>query len=166
MVFTKPELVPLFATMAWSIWYHRNKVRVGENARPLNQISGFARDYVCDFKSIKRCSTTVRASAPKVWSPPIGNGWKINFDGAMFGESGEVGIRVVVPNSVGEVKAALAEKIRKPLTVEVLKLLATRRAALFSEDLGLDKVIFEGDSEQVMKALQWLGFRFRWSSHS
>ena len=92
--------------------------------------------------------------------------WKINFDGAMFGESGEVGIRVVVPNSVGEVKAALAEKIRKPLTVEVLKLLATRRAALFSEDLGLDKVIFEGDSEQVMKALQWLGFRFRWSSHS
>ena len=89
----------------------------------------------------------VRASAPKVWSPPIGNKWKINFDGAMFNESGEAGIGVVVQNSVGEVKVTLAEKIRKPPTVEVLELLAARRAALFSEDLGLDKVIFEGDSE-------------------
>ena len=65
----------------------------------------------------------------------------------MFNESGEVGIGVVVRNSVGEVKVTLAEKIRKPPIVEVLELLAARRAALFSEDLGLDKVIFEGDSE-------------------
>ena len=146
LVFTKPELVPLFAATTWSIWYHRNKVRVGENVRLLNQIFGFARDYMHGFKSIKRCSTTVYALAPKVWNPPIGNEWKINFDGAMFNESGEAGIGVVVQNSIGEVKAALAEKIKKRPTVEVLELLATRRVALFSEDLGLDKVIFEGDS--------------------
>ena len=156
LVFIKLELVPLFATMAWSIWFHRNKIRVGERARPLGQIAGFARDYVHDFKSFKRCSPTFRASTPKVWSPLADNGWKINFDGAMFCESGEAGIRVVVRNSVGEVKATLAEKIKKPPTVEVLELLAARRAALFSEDLGLDKVIFEGDSKQVMKALQWV----------
>ena len=107
----------------------------------------------------------VRASAPKVWSPPVGNEWKINFDGAMFNESGEAGIGVVVQNSVGEVKAALAEKFRKPPTMEVLEPLAARRAALFSKDLGLDKVIFEGDSEQVMKALQWSGWDFALGGH-
>ena len=83
----------------------------------------------------------------------------------MFNESGEAGIGVVVRNSVGEVKVTLAEKIRKPPTVEVLELLAARRAALFSEDLGLDKVIFEGDSEYVMKALQWGGCDFALGGH-
>ena len=142
LVFTKPELVPLFAITAWSIWFHRNKVQVSESARPLGQIAGFACDYMRGFKSLKRCSPTDRASAPKVWSPLDGNRWKLNFDGAMFYESGEARIGVVVQNSIGEVKVALAEKIRKPPTVEVLELLAARRAALFSEDLGLEKVIF------------------------
>ena len=49
--------------------------------------------------------------------------------------------------------------------MEVLELLAARRAALFSEDLGLDKVTFEGDSEQVMKALQWGGWDFAPGGH-
>ena len=60
----------------------------------------------------------------------------------MFCESKDAEVGVVVRDSVGEVKAALAKKIRKPPIVEVLELLAARRAALFSEDLGLDKVIF------------------------
>ena len=65
----------------------------------------------------------------------------------MFGESDEAGVGVIVRNSKGEVKAALAEKISKPPSVEALELLAARRAALFSQELSLDRVIFEGDSE-------------------
>ena len=70
----------------------------------------------------------------------------------MFGESDEAGVGVIVRNSKGEVKAALAEKIRKPPSV--------LRAAIFSQELSLDRVIFEGDSEQVMRALQWGGRHF------
>lgn len=86
----------------------------------------------------------------------------------MFCESKEAGVRVVVRNSFGVVVAALIEKIRKPPSVEVLELLAARRAALFSDELGLDRVTFEDDSEQVMKAIQWgwLGVCFGWSSDS
>ena len=71
LVFTKSELVPLFATTTWSVWFHRNKTRLNENARSLGQIVGFAQDYVRDFKSLKCNSPTVRAAAPKVWSPPV-----------------------------------------------------------------------------------------------
>ncbi|KAK9996939.1 hypothetical protein SO802_021625 [Lithocarpus litseifolius] len=53
----------------------------------------------------------------------------------------------------------------KPHSVEVLELLAARRAALFSQELGLDRVIFEGDSKQVMKALQWGGWDFASGGH-
>ena len=40
---------------------------------------------------------------------------KINFDGAMFGESDEAGLGVVIQNSKGEVLVALFEKIQKPI---------------------------------------------------
>lgn len=42
----------------------------------------------------------------------------------MFGESDEAGVGVIVHNSKGKVKAALAEKISKPPPVEALELLA------------------------------------------
>ena len=32
---TKPHTVALFAATAWSIWYHRNKLRLDEPSRPL-----------------------------------------------------------------------------------------------------------------------------------
>ncbi|XP_075665130.1 uncharacterized protein LOC142634749 [Castanea sativa] len=147
LVFTRFEQVPLFATIAWSVWFHRNKIRLGEIARSLGQIVGYAQDYLHDFKSLKRCTPT------------------INFDEAMYSESEDAGVGVVVRNSFGEVKAALAKKIRKPPSVDVLELLAARRAALFSEELGLDRVNFEGDLEQVMKALQWGGWDFAPSGH-
>ena len=101
---------------------------------------GFAQDYVRDFTSMKHCTPTV--AAPKVWSLPNRNDWKINFDEEMYCESEEAGVMVIVRNSFGEVKATLVEKIRKPLSVEALELLATKRAALFSQELGLDRVIF------------------------
>ena len=138
LVFSKVELVPLFAATAWSVWFHRNKIRLSENARPLGQIVGFTRDYVRDFRSLKSSIPTVQVAAPKVWSPPVRNEWKINFDGAMFCEFEEAGVGLVVRNSFGVVVAALIEKIRKPPSVEVLELLAARCTALFSDELGLD----------------------------
>ena len=155
LVFTKSELVPLFATTAWSVWFYRKKIHLSENARPMGQIVGFMRDYVRDFKSSVCCTPTVRIEAPKVWSPPNCNEWKINFDGAMYCESTEAGVGVIIRNSFGKVKAALAEKIRMPSSVEALELLVAKRVALFSQELGLDRVIFERDSEQVIKAVRF-----------
>ena len=45
----RPLLVALFATMAWSIWYHRNKTRLQQSSLPLEKISSFAKDYVQVF---------------------------------------------------------------------------------------------------------------------
>ena len=39
--------------------------------------------------------------------------WKTNFDGAMFSESDQVGIGVVVRNQAGQVMVAVSEKIKK-----------------------------------------------------
>ena len=57
--------------------------------------------------------------------------------------------------------ASLDEKIPMPLTMEALEVMAARNATIFNEELGLRRVIFEGDLELVVKAL--LGDYLDWS---
>ena len=72
----------------------------------------------------------------KKWSPPILGSLKTNFDGAMFGESDEAGLRVVICNSEGEIMATLSGNKKKKPFVETLELLAARRAVGFSLKVG------------------------------
>ena len=72
----------------------------------------------------------------------------------MFNESDKVGIGVVIRNATGEIIATLSEKILKPASMAILKLLAARRAARFVQEIGLHQSHFEGDSKAGVKALQ------------
>jgi len=65
------------------------------------------------------------------WRPPSENCVKINFDGALFGESKCIGLSVVIRNSEGEVMAALSEKIVKPPVAELVEIMATQHVMLF-----------------------------------
>ena len=141
-----------------SVWYHRNKLRLGEASIPLGQIRRFARDYIHDFKNLTNMPFASVHTAPRRWCPPADDVWKINFDGAMFGESDEVGIGVVIRDSRGAVKAALSEKIKKPPTVDVLELFAAKRAVTFSLESGISRAVVEGDSATVIKAIQFGGW--------
>ena len=69
---------------------------------------------------------------------------KANFDGAIFEDISAVGIGVAVRNELGEVVAAMAEKVPIPDSVFTLETLAARRAVLFVQELGLRNVVFEG----------------------
>ena len=60
---------------------------------------------------------------------------------------------MVLRDNEGQVLAALSEKVRLPATVEVIEMLAARRAATFARELGFSQVCFEGDAELVVKCL-------------
>ena len=79
---------------------------------------------------------------------------------ALFGESDEAGIGVVIRDGRGEVKAALSEKIKKPPTVDVLELLAAKWAMTFSLETDTTRAVLEGDSALVIKAIQLSGWEF------
>ncbi|KAK9986753.1 hypothetical protein SO802_031704 [Lithocarpus litseifolius] len=49
--------------------------------------------------------------------------------------------------------AALSERIHLPPTVADLEALACRRAILFATEIGLQDVVFKGDSEVIFKFL-------------
>ena len=61
---------------------------------------------------------------------------------------------LIVHNANGEVIAALSEKIPYPVLVDLVEVLAARRAVRFIVELGISQSVFEGDSEVVYKALK------------
>ena len=80
--------------------------------------------------------------------------YKTNYDGTIFAESEEAGIRVIIRDVKGLVIAALVEKIPYLGFVEVLEALVAIRAARFAVELGLIESKFEGDSKVVWRALR------------
>ncbi|XP_030931047.1 uncharacterized protein LOC115956926 [Quercus lobata] len=135
-----------------------DKVRLHDNPLPLCNVAGFAKTYLQDFKEHTDSSPIIRnRSTPHRWSPPAAGSVKINFDGAMFGESDRAGLGVVIRSCQGQVVAALSEQITKPPTVEILELLAARRAVSFSAELEHLRCVCEGDSLSVVNALKGSG---------
>nr|POE66421.1 hypothetical protein CFP56_29268 [Quercus suber] len=67
--------------------------------------------------------------------------------------TGTTGIGTVIRDSKGMVIVALSERITLPSIVEDVEALACRKAISFSIELGLQDIVFEGDSEIIYKHL-------------
>ena len=106
-------------------------------------------------------------SSPKAtitfrWLPPP-TGWvKVNFDRATFKEKSLAGLGCIIRNEKGLVMAAFTQIIPLPTLVEMVEVLAMRSAIGFAQELSLDQVILEGDSETIIRVLS----RGGWDSSS
>nr|POE94871.1 putative ribonuclease h protein [Quercus suber] len=69
-ILTKHALLPLFATTAWSVWYQRNKSRHLDNPLPLQNIAGFAKNYLHEFRSLVCPHPHKRHAVSRRWVPP------------------------------------------------------------------------------------------------
>ena len=144
----------LFSTICWAIWHRRNKARLKQPVDKAEHIPDFAREYLHEFQS----SQTTHGPNPlpqqqTQWKKPTTCGFKVNYDGAVFAETAEAGIGVVVRTANGSPMATLSQKIRYPLSVEATEAVAARRAVRFALELGLTEVEFEGDSRVITDAL-------------
>ena len=74
--------------------------------------------------------------------------------GAVFRETEEAGLGVVVQDSHGQVIASLAEKIKLTSSSDEVEVLVVVRAITHAMDLNLPSFIVEGDSEVVISALR------------
>ena len=63
------------------------------------------------------------------------------------------GIGVVVRNNAGEVEGALSSSIPMAHSVADLEALACLKAVQFALELGITRVVFEGDSAVIINAL-------------
>ena len=79
--------------------------------------------------------------------------FKANFDGAIFSNSHSVGVGVVIRNESGKVVAAMTERTLLPNLVVEVEAMACKRAVKFAYEVGIQEVIFEGDSLTVILAI-------------
>ncbi|KAK7832298.1 hypothetical protein CFP56_026625 [Quercus suber] len=83
---------------------------------------------------------------------------QINFDGMVFQEKGEAGLGIIIYNDHGLVMAALTQVIPLPTSVEIMEVLAARRALIFAKELTFDHIILEGDSDIAIYAMKGEGY--------
>lgn len=78
---------------------------------------------------------------------------KVQWDAAQDCNNKKMGLGVVVRNYAGEVQVALSTTVHYIIDPSVAEVLVIWKVVSFCCDLGLQHVIFEGNSMQVVSAL-------------
>ena len=77
----------------------------------------------------------------------------MNFDATTFSSSNLTGIGVIVRDCDGEAIGALSMPILLAKSIAAVEALSCRRAMQFEAEIGLSRVVFEGDSVVIINAL-------------
>ena len=80
--------------------------------------------------------------------------YKANVDGAVFKEQLTIGLGVIIRDADGQVVGALSQQIYSPLGAFEAEAKAMEAVVLFVGDVGIQEIIFEGDSLQVYNFLK------------
>jgi ribonuclease HI len=151
-----PPNMEVFSTMCWVIWQRRNKLRLNKPAEKAENVGIFARGYLEEFSQSQNHLALVPRQPPQPvvrWQKPSQCCFKVNYDGAIFKNSDEAGLGIVIRDITGQAIATLSQKIKYPQSVEATEALAARRAVQFAIELGLREAEFEGDSTIITEAL-------------
>ena len=143
----------LFAMIAWTLWFRRNKSSFSPPRIPLEQVLQHAYDGLQEYRSANQPARQQRPRQGVRWSASQAGFYKINFDGALFSTLDRASIGVIIRDCSGLVMASLSQQIPLPLTALETKTLVVARALEFSQELGLNSVILEGDCEILIKLL-------------
>ena len=79
---------------------------------------------------------------------------KVNFDGAIFGDSNKSGVGVVIRDNTGAILVSCSEMIFQAYKVEEIEALAAWKALTFTHELGFQNVILEGDALGLIQPLK------------
>lgn len=114
----------VFSMVAWSLWYRRNQVRVGNSVPSIGQTLVQVQQQLQDYyraQLVKSTSSNHTYHSATRWTPPPAPTLKINYDGAVFRDSNEAGIGAVIRDNQGRVIESLAKLIALPQIVAAVE---------------------------------------------
>ena len=144
----------IFVIMVWLLWNRRNAVQFGHPPLPVASICSSAGSYLQEFLQAQNDEPNPPRPPPmQQWRPSDPQCFKVNFDAAVFRRLTLAGIGVIARNHDGEAVGALSSPIPVAQSVADLEALACLKAAQFALEIGLTRVVFEGDSAIIINAL-------------
>ncbi|KAL2932562.1 hypothetical protein RDABS01_000300, partial [Bienertia sinuspersici] len=143
-----------FVVKVWQIWSCRNDFIFQKRYVPPTLAWAKSSDILKEFR---QCQVKLHSSASRSysrWSPPSLGTIKINFDAASNRELGKVGIGMVARDHTGKMLMAKARTIIGSWDAELAEAAAARLAVESAAQANWHNVIFEGDAQLIVKALQ------------
>ena len=124
----------------------------------LHQVSGVSRTllHVYHSKTMTSDSHLHRRTQhlQQRWVPPPANFVKINFDGAVFSKDKFSRVGAVIREENGLVLGSCSKHLPQAYSAVEVEALAAATALALAEDLGMQRVILEGDSLVIIIALR------------
>ena len=144
----------IFVLISWLLWNRRNLLRLNKPVHPLHMLPSLAGGMLQDFINAQDpVPKPVATTSTSRWCPPDQYWYKANYDGAVFKSSNTAGLGVVIRDWRGDILGVMAVRIPLPHSVPEVEALACRHAVSFAVDLGLQEIIFEGDSAIINQAI-------------
>ena len=127
----------------------------------MEQVLSQARDRLREYSLHNNSTITPVGRPPTTWKPPGKFQYKINFYGALFQSENCAGIVVIIRNELGQVMVSLSlslslslsQRIPLQFTAIEVEALATQRGLKLVLETGFGRVVLEGDSQILIKAL-------------
>ena len=143
----------LFFAVAWSIWWNRNQALHDDSGAPPRQIWDMANRILGEYKEACSFSNLPQVPSLTKWSAPPAGFFKINVDGAASDDGKPSSIGVIIRDCQGSPTAASSKVLSSPFSVEITEALALQEGVLLASEMGLSKVIFEGDALSIIQAV-------------
>ena len=128
---------------------------MGETVVDLCLLNSLAREVLLEFQHAHLVvPSPLSPRHQSKWEPPPIDWFKINFDGAVFQDKNEAGLGIIIRNDHGLVMVALTQVIPLPTSVEMVEVLAARRALIFAKELTFDHINLEVDSNIAIRTMK------------
>ncbi|XP_018813588.2 uncharacterized protein LOC108985665 [Juglans regia] len=148
------EEVELFACTAYHVWRRRNAFLFERKFENPSRIAQVALQLTKDFKEANdREKVDLIPGRPiglTTWSPPPLNVYKANWDASVDQVQSRMGVGVVIRNWEGSVTATLRSSRCIFLDAKLAEAMAALRAVLLCKQLGISRVLLEGDALNVV----------------
>ncbi|XP_075494869.1 uncharacterized protein LOC142532458 [Primulina tabacum] len=143
----------------WSLWRYRNEKLWKGVSRPPHTTVSLGFEMVMNWnqaqrKSIGGQTAISRQDADDRWTKPPDPSMKCNVDAALFNEQRATGFGTVVRDSTGKFMVSKICVTSGLFDVKEAEALALLDAIQWTSSLELQDVIFEMDSETVVKAIR------------
>ncbi|XP_022774075.1 uncharacterized protein LOC111316370 [Durio zibethinus] len=137
-------------TVCWVLWNNRNEeIRINPG-RTTDEVMAYARSYLEEYLATQKRSDTQTTHENIKWRSAEAGYANANFDGEHKMEESVDGAGAIERDAAGKVLRACSCRIAQVNDPSVAEALAMNKAIIFSRQLGLQSVIVEGDSLEVL----------------